>query len=446
MSREISLVALLVDPVLRNVVCPYLDSSLFQDEAARIMYEALSTIEGRPSIGILTVILDKLEGHEDRPAVISALNNVKDPLSDSDIKTALIAFESHIQDRMVAKGMVKCHESGGVKSALPIFSEAASLDLRFKKSFDFSKREDVEAAYNLETSGESSVAVIESKYNVINRSLLFGGYRKRNLVLLTAKTGTGKTTFLVNEGVNFITKGFRVLHIALSDMTPYGLYVKYSACRTGLSCRDVALNPYQYIDDVMGNLVIECHPALSLDIDQLCGLVARHHRVNPVHVVFVDYDGNLVEKNENMYKNGGYTYSRFKGVLDINGMLGFMASQSKKEYWEDEVLPLEAPVESTRKQHATDIQIGLGRSQDYGEVGSMHLAKVREGKTGAIVRLKFDIDKSQITEIPAALYDQLKKEFKRLSSTDANVTVDNLLFGDNGVTRKNDNTQCGVNT
>jgi hypothetical protein len=445
MSKEISLVALLVDPVLRNVVSPYLDSSLFLDDAARIMYESLVTAEGRPSLGVLKVILDRLEGHESKQEVFDALNGVKESLSDSDIKMALLAFENHIQERMVAHAMLRCHEDGGVKKALPMFSDAASLDLSFKKSFDFSKREDVEAAHNLETNGESDVTVIRSKYTVINNSLLFGGYRRRNLVLLTAKTGTGKTTFLVNEGVNFITNGFRVLHIALSDMTPYGLYVKYSACRTGLSCKEVALNPYKYMDDVMGNLIIECHPALSLDIDQLCGLVIHHHKAKPIDAVFVDYDGNLVEKNENMYKNGGYTYSRFKGVIDFNGMLGFMASQSKKEFWEDEVLPLEAPVESTRKQHATDIQIGLGRNQDYNDVGSMHLPKVREGKTGAIVRLKFDIDKSQIIEIPAALYEQLKKEFK-YSNVDANKIVGDLLYGDNGATGRDDKQQCGVNT
>lgn len=97
-------------------------------------------------------------------------------------------------------------------------------------------------------------------------------------------------------------------------------------------------------------------------------------------ILFIDYDSNFARDEAlSMYDYGGALYD-YLTRLTRAGKLVFVASQPKINYFGDELLPLSAAGESSRKQHISDVIITLGRLwKSKMKMGKINVAKNRRG-------------------------------------------------------------------
>src|SRR5690606_27111477 len=106
-------------------------------------------------------------------------------------------------------------------------------------------------------------------------------------------------------------------------------------------------------------------------------------------MVIIDYDANIKSQNsDNMYGEGGNTYANLKsyGKGKCVVMIG---SQAKTVYWDLEILPMDAPAESSKKAHHVDIMLTIGRNKICPHLGTINIAKMRRGQAERQMRLHF---------------------------------------------------------
>jgi hypothetical protein len=127
-------------------------------------------------------------------------------------------------------------------------------------------------------------------------------------------------------------------------------------------------------------------------------------------MILVDYADNLSQESDQMYQNGGEIYNKLKAIAVTNRCVIMTASQPQRAYYGSEIIPFEGIAESSKKLHIVDITLTIGKPMRSSNIATMHLAKVREGDTGDLIRLKLELVTSKITEIDETTYTSLKSE------------------------------------
>ena len=128
-------------------------------------------------------------------------------------------------------------------------------------------------------------------------------------------------------------------------------------------------------------------------------------------VIIIDYDSNLKQPADNMYESGGIIYDQAKNLAQVNKSVVFMASQPNKAYWKNEMIPLEACSESSKKQMIIDLLITIGRPEGCNTgIRKVFIPKNRRGKENEILHAKMEGDTGFMYEISQEDYDALKKQ------------------------------------
>ena len=267
---------------------------------------------------------------------------------------------------------------------------------------------------------EDESSKILSSIPQINQNLLYSGYKPSDLVMVMASPGTGKTTFMMQEATAFISQGIGVAYFFLGDMSPHSISLRFLTQINNMTTGDWAshvritdsslehkIDQYKLTYSPINRLVLEsdfytrvadtyseildeylkiyCIPAVTITIDELISEYLTCQINNPnIKVLIVDYDLNLSKKMDSMYEEGSYSYAKLSALAD-DGNLVLVATQTKTQYWDSLLPPLHAASESSRKQHAIDIAISIGR------LGHLYMCKVREGIEGAIVECNKDL-------------------------------------------------------
>jgi hypothetical protein len=134
-------------------------------------------------------------------------------------------------------------------------------------------------------------------------------------------------------------------------------------------------------------------------------------RINKVHynAITVDYDENLREEGDSMYKSGGTIYNKVALFAVLNRSAILIASQPKPEFWSKEILTLESAAESSKKQKIIDMNITMGSASRGSTVGSLFIAKNRRGEEGKIFRIMKDGKCARIKHITEDEYNRIKQ-------------------------------------
>ena len=246
----------------------------------------------------------------------------------------------------------------------------------------------------------------------INEKLTYGGYRYSDLVMVLGAPKTGKTTFMVQEGANIIKNGGKVLHFAIGDMTKGDILSKYIASlhEGGANVTKVTLSPEDYYEKVkegIGNLIVREEPALMMTIDNLVSSARSLKKDFDYDFVVVDYDANISPEKDGMYESAGVIYGKLKGLAQQCKCVVMVGCQPKIDAWEKEALGKMDASESSRKQHAVDIMIGLGKPSDTSIVGTLTLPLVRRGESGLKAKIQFDYPQGRIAHIDQDQYKKL---------------------------------------
>ena len=232
---------------------------------------------------------------------------------------------------------------------------------------------------------------------------------------------TGKTMYLINEGVNAAKQGFDVLHVFIGDMKEYDGFIRYLSCASGYNQNTLVLMNdekqaevvnfvNQQYDNVLTRIKMLVYPSLSLSVEQLMEDIVRFEKQlkKDFGLIIIDYPDNLIQDGKSLYEDGGTLYSSLEKLSRMTQSVLLVASQPKQFFWGQEIIPLEGAAESSKKQMVIDIMINMNASWRGANFGSILLAKCRKGEVGKILRFKSDFAKCKIEEVDENTYNLLK--------------------------------------
>ncbi|BCG50120.1 replicative helicase [Ralstonia phage RP13] len=246
---------------------------------------------------------------------------------------------------------------------------------------------------------------LPTNFDLIKDSTPFKGYLPGQVVQWVGAPGRGKSATMLFEVILMAISGFKVLWLAMGDLTKYDFMSRLTAVISGQPYYKVAMNLSKYFTDdireVANNIDLITIPAGRITSSELLALVQN----SPVDyaVVVADYDSNFKMTNTNSsYEAGGEVYNDLTEIARPGGgrknRLVFIASQPKIQYWEELEIPLEGAGESSRKQHIIDMMITMGTAGADRPAGMMCLPKVRRGKAGGKTPYMMD-DSGRVLQI-----------------------------------------------
>ena len=114
-----------------------------------------------------------------------------------------------------------------------------------------------------------------------------------------------------------------------------------------------------------------------------------------------------------MYKSGGQIYNKLALFAVTNKTVVFILAQPRKEFWDREIIPLEAASESSKKQKIIDFMITLGKPTKNATVGTLFIAKNRRGEDSKEFRISIDGATARMTHIYEEEYIRRRQEDSR---------------------------------
>jgi hypothetical protein len=325
-------------------------------------------------------------------------------------------IQEFIQEKMLAKDLNRLARGDSRKDVIKDMTTTFSFSLQDDDFTNFSSFEALKKAKSSDYPEDGKV--IKSKFNFVNKSLLYGGDKYGDWIMIQGGTGVGKSYAGVNEGANCIDQGYKTAHVFLGDMSEYDAWIRYVSYWKNVRASEVVAMSDQesLMDEVIkqkfSNLRVKSYPAEKITVDDLVAKLDSLHKEFPFDMLIVDYDSNLKETDDNSYKELGTTYGTLKG-FSKERCVTIIMSQIKIVFWGEEKIPKEAAADSSKKQHAVDAQIGFGRNKKNPILGTAFLSKVRRGITDTQSRVYYDLDFSKITEIKAEKYEEMLNIFEK---------------------------------
>lgn len=372
-----------------------------------------------------------------------------------------------------------------IEKCITKIRESANISVDVSEPFTLS---DVKKIPEIKKEGlGEGTRIVKFFLNSLNDTMEYGGINVGAVACVMAPPGTGKTTFLTNQGLYSAKQGLNVCHIFLGDMEKYDALIRYysvykqsdymkieilnrdlekkqSAYKRLLKRYKKGDKQYEYYNKKIEEIEIQLKSNRATDqiwkskrniltskqlvsfTDEELQLIyqqdteylkiASHIDVNVYavgdismdalrqaiyswqesrkkhyDVIIIDYDSNLKQPADNMYESGGIIYDQAKNLAQVNKSVVFMASQPNKAYWKNEMIPLEACSESSKKQMIIDLLITIGRPEGCNTgIRKVFIPKNRRGKENEILHAKMEGDTGFMYEISQEDYDALKKQ------------------------------------
>lgn len=227
---------------------------------------------------------------------------------------------------------------------------------------------------------------------------------------------THNTIILIDEASSFIKQGFKVLYVTLGDMKAKSMLVRFLSNLTGEKSYDVRKNWFSYFikcKEYLSNLRSIVLEAGEYDVRTVIAKANKIYNSGfEFDVVIFDYDQNFKVSDgfsTDMYNAFGAIYQKLKAFASTKYLV-MTASQIKIGEYEEEIVGMNALADSSKKANQLDYMIGIGRNNKNPSVGSLHLGKVRDGRSNVTVPIKFNNEYSSIDQISKEEYDYAKKE------------------------------------
>jgi hypothetical protein len=413
---ETSILELICNPELREVCMGFVEEWMFSSDTCKALKQPIYN-GSIPSLQAFVLDCHMQHGvnEDDCEIVARVIQNAVDaslngPLNAEECTQQI---EEFIKERRTARGveiLASASKHSDKVKGREMLQSALSFTISTDYYFDFSDPSFITSAR--ESDFPPGGVIIKSSFSVVNRASSFKGYKYGDLILVCARPGAGKSSTMVNEGANTVVQGFKVCHVFLGDMSEYDAFLKYIAYWSGQPIEVILRDGYeQYYTPEMrerfSRLRVKALPADTYDIYQLLAKINKLRRSFEFDLLVVDYDANIKStSSDNMYGEGGNIYANLKsyGKSKCAVMIG---SQSKPAFWDHEVIPMEAPAESSKKAHHVDVMLGVGRNKACREVGTLNIAKMRRGESDIQVRLHLDYACANMREITVDRYQEL---------------------------------------
>lgn len=438
-TQETIVSALMKSSYLFSICKDEVSDGYFSSPSCKVIYKALTSYynkyKGMPRLNELLISID--ECYYSTCGV--NLSEVKDTccrlwdLPEPDeifIKDKITDFVRKVRSSSALKDFVdQLKVNPNLESDSVVSDLVKALEVQFSttKVFSMTDPEQVKTVRQASVGSMDQSKVIHSFIESLNQSLMFGGFQPSTVNMIVSPPGTGKSMYLINEGVNAAKQGFEVLHIFIGDMVEYDGFIRYLSRVSGAPQNSLVMMPpdkqmsvvdvcNQQYNNLFTRITMISYPSLSITVDTLIEDINKFEKQleKDFDMIIVDYPDNLILNGRSLYEDGGTLYSSLEKLSRLSKSVLLVASQPQKSYWNNQIIPLEAAAESSKKQQAVDIMLTMNTESRGANFGTMLLAKARKGEVGKIFRFKTDYSKCLIEEVNEGEFQALKASYGQI--------------------------------
>jgi len=218
-----------------------------------------------------------------------------------------------------------------------------------------------------------------------------GGLGKRELAVVIAPTGAGKSMVLTHIGSKAIMDGKTVIHYTL-ELADAVIGQRYDSCITGVQLGDLMANKeriQEIISEIDGELIIKEYPAKSASTNTIMSHIEKMRKrgIEP-DMVIVDYADLLRPVRHTAEKRHDLEniYEELRAIGQTYDIPVVTASQTNRSGLNAEVITMESISEAFNKCFVADFIISLSRTtiDKQSNQGRVFVAKNRNGPDGII--------------------------------------------------------------
>ena len=261
----------------------------------------------------------------------------------------------------------------------------SALTLGTDNNFGHDYRKDAEARFVVKS--RNPITTGWDELDEITR----GGFGVRELSVVIAPTGAGKSMVLVHQGATALQLGKTVVHytLELADTVVGG---RYDSCITGVGLKDLIHSKdivMEKIKDVPGRLIIKEYPTKSASTKTLENHIEKLMKrgIKP-DVVVVDYADLLRPRRVSSEKRHELEniYEELRAIAQKYECSVLTASQTNRGGLNAEVITMESISEAFNKCFVADFIYSLSRTpaDKQSNKGRIFIAKNRNGPDGLV--------------------------------------------------------------
>ena len=224
-----------------------------------------------------------------------------------------------------------------------------------------------------------------------------GGLGQKELGVVIAPTGAGKSMALVHLGTQALKEGKTVVHYTL-ELQDTVVGSRYDSCLTRIELGDLINfkeKVYEEVHDIEGRLIIKEYPTKSASTHTLKTHLERLRMKDvSIDMIIVDYADLLRPVTAQREKRNELEsiYEELRGLAQEYKCPVWTASQTNRSGLNAEVITMESISEAFNKCFVSDFIFSISRTIDdkVGNTGRVFIAKNRNGPDGIIYPLFMD--------------------------------------------------------
>jgi replicative DNA helicase len=224
-----------------------------------------------------------------------------------------------------------------------------------------------------------------------------GGGGRKELGVVIAPTGVGKSMVLVHLGATALKAGMTVVHYTL-ELADTVIAGRYDSCITGIRLNEVKerkIDIKKSIDDLDGTLIVKEYPTKTATTNTIRAHLEKlkQQGINP-DMIIVDYADLLrtlssrKEKREELES----IYEELRAIMQEHNCVGWTASQTNRTGLNQEIITMQAISEAFNKCFIADFIFSISRTSEDKQTngGRMYVAKNRNGPDGLVYSIFMD--------------------------------------------------------
>jgi replicative DNA helicase len=237
-----------------------------------------------------------------------------------------------------------------------------------------------------------------------------GGLGKRELGVVVAPTGAGKSMALAHLGAMAVVKGKTVVHYTL-ELADTVVGQRYDSCITGIELKNLMSmkdSIVMAVEHIPGQLIIKEYPTKSASTRTISTHLEKLKQkgINP-DMIIVDYADLLKPtasgfKTQELRHSLGNIYEELRAIGQVWDIPVWTASQTNRSGLNAEVITMESISEAFSKCFVADFICSISRTiEDKTEnKGRMFVAKNRNGIDGIVYPMEIDTAKVHLRVLP----------------------------------------------
>jgi len=249
----------------------------------------------------------------------------------------------------------------------------------FEKRFEFSGRDTI-------TTGWENMDKITG-----------GGCGRKELGVVIAPTGVGKSMVLVHLGATALKAGMTVVHYTL-ELRDTVIANRYDSCITGIpldELMDRKTEIRDFLKDIDGTLIVKEYPTKTATTNTIRAHLEKLKQQGIVpDMIIVDYADLLRtlstrrEKREELES----IYEELRAIMMENNVVGWTASQTNRTGLQAEIITMQSISEAFNKCFIADLIFSVSRTTEDKQKngGRIYIAKNRNGPDGLVYSIFMD--------------------------------------------------------